>query len=51
LETVFDGGAAEELEVAFDFVGDFFEFGFSLVDGGGGEFVAAVPVCVVFFRD
>jgi len=32
LETIFDGGAAEELEFSFDFVRDFFESGFSFFD-------------------
>jgi len=49
LQSVFDGCAAEELEVAFYFVGDFFEFRFSFVDCRGGYFVSSVPVCVVFF--
>jgi hypothetical protein len=48
LETIFDGGSAEELEFSFDFVRDFFEFGFSVFDPRGRNFVSTIPFGVIF---
>jgi hypothetical protein len=51
LETIFDCCSAEELEFSFDFVGNFFEAGFSFVDGCGSYFVSSIPVTVILLRE